>query len=79
MTCLVNATKYPTKKSLKEAHAAGNDIYIEDPSIFNPHSGYLSVLAAQGHLSGLGIVVTTMPKRKWFASIKLVKDKIVIS
>tara|TARA_Y100000034_G_C6610457_1_gene265848 strand:- start:116 stop:436 length:321 start_codon:yes stop_codon:yes gene_type:complete len=64
MTCIA---QFATKKAFKEAvENDPNDVIVEDPSIFNPFHGSLTLL-----LERVGdIVVTNHPKRSWFASVK---------
>lgn len=63
MTCIV--TRYPTKKSLKEAVARSPaSVLIEDPSIVNPR-----MFTAADILPGELVFVTNHPKRSWFAQV----------
>ena len=67
MTCIVSLTRYPTKKSLKEAIQKGENVMIEDPSIFNPR-----VFSTEEMERGEKVVVTNHPKRSYF--VELFKD-----
>ncbi len=58
--------KYKTKKAFKEGVKMGDNPFLSDPSIINPHSGYLNELL--GELED--IYVTNHPKRSWFARIR---------
>ena len=74
----------PTKKALKEAVKEGrlNAIRLENPSFFesNPFCGTLKELVEDSERTGVKvIVVTNHPKRSWFAQIKIVGDKVVVS
>ena len=71
MTCIINSTKYPTKKALKLAVAQDAllvgqrpQVYITDPSIVNPR--FLPVTELH---PGEEVVVTNHPKRSWFAQV----------
>ena len=64
MTCIVYTKRYPTKKSFREAALAGDNIWIEDPSFFNPRCFYSDDIPP-----GRTEVVTNHPKRSWFAQI----------
>jgi len=64
MTCIVSETRYPTKKSLKEAIQKGENIMIEDPSIFNP-----KVFSTSEMERGQKVIVTNHPKRSYFVEI----------
>lgn len=75
MTCIVkNIIKYPTKKALREAVAAGEIVSFEDPSIFNPR-WFTTYTMAKGTTE----VVTNHPKRSWFAQVtKDLNGKVVV-
>jgi signal recognition particle subunit SEC65 len=72
MTGIVDAFKYPTAKSLKEAIKEGKVIYIQDPSIMNPR--YFSTLEMQ---RGEKVVVTNHPKRSYFVAIEKTVDGVI--
>lgn len=74
MTCIVNAQRFPTKKSLKEALAAGQSVVIQDPSIFNPRT-----IRNEDMQDGESIIVTNHPKRSWFGCIKRKGDKFIVT
>ena len=65
MTCIVSLTRYPTKKSLKEAVLKGESIMIEDPSFINPR-----VFSTTEMAIGEVVVVTNHPKRSYFVELK---------
>jgi hypothetical protein len=64
MTCIVSETRYPTKKSLKEALQRGESVMIEDPSIMNPR-----VFSTKEMERGQKVIVTNHPKRSYFVEI----------
>ena len=58
-------SQFKTKKALKEAVKAGERVYLADPAIINPSSGYIEdILKDQPE-----ITCTNHPKRSWFARI----------
>ena len=67
MTHIADPSAYPSKKSLIAAIKADpSKVYLDDPSIFSPVSGYVSeIIAKKGY-----ITVTNHPKRSWFAEVK---------
>ena len=65
MVCIINPVKYSIRKKLKDAIQLGEDIQIEDPSIFNPR---MFTTADMGR--GEKIVVTNHPKRSYFCTIE---------
>jgi len=68
MTHIANPSKYPSKKAFKEAIKLDpSKVYLDDPSMFNPVSGYVSEIMARNNM----ITVTNHPKRSWFACIKV--------
>ena len=64
MTCIVSPKRYPTKKAFREAALAGDKIWIEDPSFFNPRYFFSDDIPP-----GRTEVVTNHPKRSWYAQI----------
>lgn len=64
MTCIVNPSRFPTKKSLKERILSGGQVWIEDPSVNRPRSFLSSELQP-----GEKVTVTNHPKRSWFAQV----------
>lgn len=74
MTHIVDTNKYPSKKAFKEAIKKNEDIFLEDPSIFNPVSGtVVEVLTKKKY-----IVVTNSQKRSWFAELELTPKGVVV-
>lgn len=70
-------TKIPTKKAFKEVvKAEPNNVWLEDPSIYDPMSGYVSDLLKEMPYDG--VTVTNHPKRSWFARVYINNDKIVV-
>lgn len=73
---MTHIADYPTKKAFKEAvEATEGDVWVDDPSIFNPVSGFVKDVVAE-HRS---IVVTNHPKRSWFAEVSLKNGEIKVS
>lgn len=74
MSALICGNK--TKKSLKEDVANDIPVMVEDPSFINPFYGtlksYFTIRKVASH-------PVTNRDRKWFATAKLVGDKLVIS
>lgn len=56
---------YPTKKAFKRAVESHGSVYLSDPAVVNPCSGYVSKVLKE--LSS--VTVTNHPKRSWYASI----------
>jgi hypothetical protein len=77
MTHIVSPTKFKSKKAFKEAITANPHVYLDDPSWFDPKSGYIDELFQD--FPGLLVTVTNHPKRSWFAAIKLNKGKITVT
>jgi len=69
MTCIVSPTVFPSKKALKEHLAAGANVNIYDPTIFNERR-----FTARDMAVGEVVVVTNHPKRSWYAQIKRTED-----
>lgn len=70
---MTHISKSSTKKDFKDSvdHNADN-VYLSDPSMFDPCSGYLpKILEKKG-----SITVTNHPKRSWFAAVDIHKGKI---
>ena len=65
MVCIVSLSRYPTKKSLKEALLKGENVFVEDPSMFNPRSYNTSDMQR-----GEKVIVTNHPKRSYFCTIE---------
>jgi hypothetical protein len=77
MTHIVSPTRYPTKKAFREAVARDpSHVYVEDPSMFNPFSGSVSECLA--YFASKSFTVTNHPRRSWYASVRLVKGKVVV-
>jgi hypothetical protein len=64
MVMIVNAEKYTSKKSIKEALERGEIIVIEDPSFLNPRT-----FTTKDMERGEKIIVTNHPKRTYFVEI----------
>lgn len=69
MTCIVDASKFPTKKSLRQAILAREVITITDPSLVNPRK-----FTTADMRPGQSELVTNHPKRSWFAQIVKLED-----
>lgn len=66
---MTGIVKYKTKKAFKEAVAADPSVvYIDDPSIFNPMSGYITDVVPKDN--SRIVTVTNHPKRSWFSQVK---------
>lgn len=68
MTCIVSPDVFTSKAALSERAESGN-LWITDPSIFNPRTFNVKDLKV-----GESVVVTNHPKRTKFATIKRVAD-----
>jgi hypothetical protein len=85
MTWIITGVKY--KKELKQLvkDRKFGDIWLTDPSFFDPRpfSGSLELLRGKAMLKGekIDIAVTNHPKRSWFARIEIYPDtgKVVVS
>ena len=67
MTCIITGvtSKGELKRLATQGEAALANVWIEDPSIFNPRSFGATEMAV-----GQREVVTNHPKRSWFAQIE---------
>lgn len=73
---MTHIADFPTKKAFKEAvEDTDGDVWVDDPSIFSPVSGFVKDVVTEGR----AIVVTNHPKRSWFAEVKLVNGQIKVS
>lgn len=72
---MTHIVAFSTKKAFKEAVAiAPQNVYLRDPSIFNPVSGSVTeVMEKVSH-----ITVTNHPKRSWFAEVIRKGDKLMV-
>lgn len=75
MTHIVSPTKFKSKKAFKEAVMADpQNVFVEDPSLFNPYSGNVeAVFKIKG-----AFTVTNHPKRSWFAAVECNKNGDII-
>lgn len=81
MTHIVSPSKFPTKKSLREAVKAGTRVYVTDPAIIGAINGELREVLALCEQRGdkHGFTVTNHPKRSWFAQItRNAKGEVVV-
>lgn len=69
MTCIVDAEKYPTKKSLRQALMAREVVTVTDPSVANPRK-----FTTEDMRPGQSEFVTNHPKRSWFAQLVKLED-----
>lgn len=64
---MTHITHYPTKKAFRVAvEAKQGRVMVNDPSIFQPRSGYVCDVVTASH----NITVTNHPKRSWFAAVR---------
>lgn len=58
--------RFKTKKAFKEAVKEGEQIFLIDPSVFHPRSGFIEEILEHTDV----IYATNHPKRSWFAQIR---------
>lgn len=77
MTHIVSPTAYKCKKDfVKAVKENPSAVYLEDPAIFRPVSGFVSDILAQ---KDEPIYVTNHPRRTWFAQIKKTSSGVHVS
>lgn len=68
-----NGKRFPSKKAMREAIAAGDEVYLEATSLFgNEYGGALSGAPKGGAVYVVGPCPHT--KRSWYAQINIASD-----
>ncbi len=66
---------FKSKKALKEAVEAGQEVYLTDTSAFNPQgTKAFAEVAANGSRGDVVVGPCAYTDRRWYASVKLKKD-----